>query len=131
MKNLWLLLLATGISAGTLFAQEQKPASVQEQKAVKEDWNKKIKDELKLTDEQVVKYDALSKEYKDKFDALQADASLGQDAQKEKKMALKKEKEAKFMEILTPDQQEKYKVMMKEAKEKMDKEKNKDGKAGY
>ena len=63
MKKLWLLLLATGISAGTLFAQEQKPASVQEQKAVKEDWNKKIKDELKLTDEQVVKYDALSKEY--------------------------------------------------------------------
>ena len=129
MKKLWLLLMATGITAGTLFAQEQKPAPAAEQKEVKQDWDKKIKDELKLTDDQVVKYDALKKEYKNKFDALQSDASLGQDAQKEKKMALKKEKETRFMEILTPEQQEKYKVMMKEAKEKM--EKNKDGKAGY
>ncbi len=128
MKKLWLLLLASGLTAGTVFAQDQKTTAPAEQKDAKQEWEKKIKDELKLTDDQVVKYDALKKEYKDKFDALQADATLSQDAQKEKKMALKKEKETKLLEILTPDQQEKYKELMKQAKDAM--EKKKDGKSG-
>ena len=42
------------------------------------------------------------------MDALAQDASLSMDAQKEKKMALKKEKEGKLFEFLTPEQQQKY-----------------------
>ena len=55
-------------------------------------------------------------EYLGKFDELMKDASLTDDARKEKKMGLKKEKEGKLMEILTPDQQAKYKEMMEKKK---------------
>lgn len=95
-------------------AQEQK-----EMKNEKNEWDKKIKDELKLTDEQVVKYDALNKEYKDKIDAVMKDEGITKEQQKEKKMALKKEKEGKLFEFLTADQQAKYKELMdKKKKEK-------------
>ena len=126
MKKLWLFVMATSFTAVSTFAQEQKetaPEKATAQKEVQQDWDKKIKDELKLTDEQVVKYDALKKEYKEKIDAVMNDASLAKDAQKEKKMTLKKEKEAKLLEILTPDQQSKYKDMMRQNKEAMDKKK--------
>lgn len=80
-------------------------------------WEKKFKEDLKLTDDQSQKFDALNKEYADKMDAISKDATLTADAQKEKKMGLKKEKEARLMEILTPDQQAKY----NEWKESMEK----------
>ena len=95
-------------------AQDQKMAPTAQDRAA---WEKKFKEDLKLTDEQSQKYDALSKDYADKFDAIAKDATLTPDVQKEKKMALKKEKEGKLMEILTPEQQAKYKEM-KEAMEK-------------
>jgi|SRR5215471_1771796 len=93
--------------------QDQKVATAQDRAA----WEKKFKQDLNLTDEQSQKYDALSKEYADKFDAVSKDATLTPDVQKEKRMALKKEKEDKLMAILTPEQQSKYKEM-KEAMEK-------------
>lgn len=97
--------------------QAQDPAKIKQDRA---EWEKKIKDELKLTADQVVKYDALSKEYNDKMDALMGDASLSKDAQKEKKMALKKEKEGKIMEFLTAEQQTKYKEIMDKKKKEME-----------
>lgn len=117
MKKFLLCLVITAMVSTVTIAQEQ----VQDQK-VKQDrteWEKKIKDELKLTADQAVKFDALSKEYNDKMDALMADASLSKDAQKEKKMALKKEKEAKLMEFLTAEQQTKYKELMEKKKKDM------------
>ena len=95
-------------------AQDQKTVTTAQDRAA---WEKKFKEDLKLTDEQSQKYDALSKDYADKFEAISKDATLTPDAQKEKKMALKKEKEGKLMEILTPEQQAKY----KEIKESMEK----------
>lgn len=74
-------------------------------------WEKKFKEDLKLTAEQSEKYDALSKEYSEKIDAIAKDATLDQNAQKDKKMNLKKEKEAKFLELLTVEQQAKYKEL--------------------
>src|SRR5258705_6083080 len=136
MKKLSLLLAVSAIVAVSAVAQEQKettpaPAqkpAAQDQKDVKpaqdqknvQDraaWEKKFKEDLKLTEEQVQKYDALNKEYGEKIEAIAKDASLNADAQKEKKMGLKKEKEAKLLEIFTPEQQAKYKEM-KEAMEK-------------
>src|SRR5687767_4596818 len=111
-------LLLMAIIAATVSA----PALAQEQKDVKQDktaWEKKFKEDLKLTAEQSVKYDALSKEYGAKIDALAGDASLNDESRKEKKMALKKEKEAKLMEFLTPEQQTKYKAIMEEKKKNM------------
>lgn len=115
MKKLMVLMAVTAITA-TVFAQAPAP---KDHKAERAEWEKKIKDELKLTPEQVVKFDALNKEYNDKIDVVAQDGGLSQDAQKEKKMALKKEKEARLLEILTPEQQAKYKELIEQKKKDM------------
>ena len=104
--------------ATSAVAQDVQPAPKTEQSAKQEaiDWEKKVKDELKLTDEQAGKYDAINKEYQAKIDAVLNDASLTKDVQKEKKMALKKEKQAKLMEVLSAEQQAKYKEMVEKKK---------------
>lgn len=114
MKKFLLFLVITAMVSTAALAQDQKNT-----KQDKTEWEKKVKDELKLTDEQTVKYDALNKEYDEKFTALMNDASLTKDVQKEKKMALKKEKEAKMMEFLTVEQQAKYKEIMEKKKKDM------------
>ena len=111
MKKLLLLLLISGMITGVARAQEQK-----EMKADHKEWDQKVKTELKLTDEQIVKYDAISKEYGEKIEALKKDASLTKEVQKEKKMELKKEKQTKLFEFFTPEQQTKYKELMMEKK---------------
>src|SRR5215210_6028247 len=83
MKKILLFALITAMVSSATLAQDQKTV-----KQDKTEWEKKLKEELKLTDEQTVKYDALNKEYNDKISALMSDASLAEDAKKEKKMAL-------------------------------------------
>jgi len=116
MKKFLLLMSVTVIAAATTIAQ---PPTEKDYKKERAEWEKKIKDELKLTDDQVVKFDAVNKEYNDKIDAVAADASIDKDAQKEKKMALKKEKEAKFFDFFTPEQQTKYKELIEKKKKDM------------
>lgn len=111
MKKLVLSLLMTGIIAGVAVAQEQK-----EMKQDAKEWDKKVKTELNLTEEQATKYDAICKEYEGKFEDIKKDASMSKDAQKEKKMELKKEKQAKLFEFLTPEQQTKYTALMDQKK---------------
>jgi hypothetical protein len=120
MKKMLVLLIITAMVTTTSLAQEQKDYTKERM-----EWEKKVKDELKLTPDQVTKYDALNKEYNDKFDALAKDASLSKEAHKEKKMALKKEKETKLFEFLTPEQQTKYKEIMDKKKKEME------GKSGF
>src|SRR5262245_21515364 len=98
MKKLLLLLLVTAMTVSVAVAQDQK-----DYKHERTEWEKNMKDELKLSADQTTKYDALNAEYNVKFDALAQDAGLTKEAQKEKKMALKKEKEAKLFEFLTPE----------------------------
>jgi hypothetical protein len=111
MKKLVLSLLMTGALTGFAFAQDQK-----NMKQDAKEWDKKVKTELNLTDEQATKYDAVCKEYEGKFDEIKKDPSMSKDAQKEKKIALKKEKQAKLFEFLTPEQQTKYTAMMDQKK---------------
>ena len=113
MKKLLLMLTITAFFATVAVAQDQTQTQMKQNHS---EWEKKVKDELKLTPDQTTKYDALSKEYKDKMDALQSDATITKEAQKEKKMALKKEKETKLFEFLTPEQQTKYKSLMEQKK---------------
>jgi len=133
MKRLFLMMVAMAMVSMAAVAQESKDKvaadpKVQTQKEMKSvdmatqkaEWDKKVKDELKLTPEQVTKFDALNKEYGDKMNAVQQDATLNQDAQKEKKMALKKEKEAKLFEIFTPEQQTAYKDLIEKKKKEME-----------
>ncbi len=118
MKKIMLLMVATALVSTAALAQlEQKdPKDHQKEKT---EWENKIKTELNLTQDQVVKIDALNKEYNEKFEAIAKDASLTPDAQKEKKMALKKEKETKFNELLTAEQQAKYKELIEKKKKEM------------
>jgi len=120
MKKLLLSFLVTAFIGGAVVAQDKvtPPQDQTKQDQVKqhEEWDKKVKEELKLTSDQVVKYDALNKEYKPKMDAIVNDATLSADVQKERKMALKKEKEAKLFEFLTPEQQTKYKELIEKKK---------------
>jgi Spy/CpxP family protein refolding chaperone len=108
MKKLLLLVLMSGFIAGAAIAQDQKDMKDHQE------WDKKVKTELKLTDDQTVKYDAVSKEFGDKIDALKKDASLTKDAMKAKKMELKKEKQTKLFEFLTPEQQTKYNQLVEQ-----------------
>lgn len=116
MKKLLFLAVMSTMIAFTAVAQvQQQPPQQQPQKDAKTDradWDKKVKDELKLNPDQTQKYDALSKEYSDKIDAATSDASVPKETQKERKMALKKEKEAKLAEFLTPEQQTKYRELV-------------------
>jgi len=117
MKKVLSLTMAFAIVAITANAQmDQK-----DYKKEKAEWDNKIKTELKLTTEQVTKYDALNKEYDEKFIAISQDATIAKDAQKEKRMALKKEKETKLFEFLTPDQQTKYRELIEQKKKEMEK----------
>ena len=114
MKKFLVCLVITAMVSTAAIAQDQKDV-----KQDRTEWEKKLKEELKLTADQVTKFDAVSKEYNDKIDALMSDATLTKEAQKEKKMALKKEKEGKIMEFLTADQQAKYKEIMEKKKKEM------------
>jgi len=114
MKKLMVLLAISGMVATSSFAQE-KPKDMQHKKA---EWDKKVKEELKLNADQIAKYDALNKEYGDKMTAISNDASLTKDSQKEKMMTLKKEKETKLFGFLTPEQQTKYKEMKEQMMKK-------------
>ncbi len=123
MKKILLCLAVAAIATAPALSQENKATTPQEQKDPKKDrgdWDKKIKDELKLTADQIAKYDALSKEYNEKIDVIVQDASLDKNVQKEKKMALKKEKESKLMEFLTAEQQELYKAIIEKKKKEME-----------
>jgi hypothetical protein len=112
MKKLLMLALSACFMTAIAVAQETKTTKQDEQT----EWDNKVKTELKLTQEQIVKYDAVSKEFGEKMDALKKDASVTPEAQKEKKMELRKEKQAKLFEFFTPEQQTKYTALVEEKK---------------
>jgi len=117
MKKVFFLIVAFVFVGTAAMAQlEQK-----DYKKSQEEWDKKVKEDLKLSSDQVVKYDALNKEYGEKISAVAQDATLSKETQKERKMALKKEKEAKLFEFLTPDQQNKYRELVEQKKKEMEK----------
>ena len=117
MKKVFFLIVPFAFVGTAAMAQlEQK-----DYKKSQEEWDKKVKEDLKLTGDQVVKYDALNKEYGEKMSAVAQDATLSKETQKERKMALKKEKEAKLFEFLTPDQQNKYRELVEQKKKEMEK----------
>lgn len=126
MKKLFVMfammaIVSVGVNAQNQPAQDpQKSAQQDPQKAAQEkaEWDRTVKAELKLNADQTTKYDALSKEFGDKMDALKSDASLDETARKEKKMALKKEKETRLAEFLTPEQQAKYKELVEKKMKK-------------
>ena len=114
-------MIAIAMVSTAALAQLEQKKEQKDYKKERTEWENKIKTELNLTTDQVAKYDALNKEYNEKIDAIVQDASLTPEVQKEKKMALKKEKETKFFELLTAEQQAKYKEIMDKKKKEMNK----------
>ena len=115
-KVLFLLMGIAFVSTAAIAQLDQK-----DYKKSQEEWDKKVKEDLKLTTDQVAKYDALNREYSEKMTAVAQDATLSKETQKERKMALKKEKEAKLFEFLTPEQQNKYREIVEQKKNEMEK----------
>jgi Spy/CpxP family protein refolding chaperone len=113
MKKLLTTLMVSLFVVTVSMAQEQAPKDPKQQHA---EWEKQLKDELKLNPEQTAKFDAVSKEFREKMDALEKDASVDAATQKERKMVLKKEKETRLMEFLTPEQQATYKAFIERKK---------------
>jgi hypothetical protein len=111
MKKLLLSCLIACMFCLPAFAQENKDR--QKEYA---DWQQKIKEELKLTDDQVSKWNALDAEYKDKMNATMQSTSLDKDAQKAKMIELRKEKNARFLELLSADQQANYNQIIEKKK---------------
>ena len=116
MKKTLLLLIASAMVSTAVLAQLEQKKDYSKERT---EWENKVKTELKLSNDQIVKFDALNKEYNEKIELIALDANLSKEAQKEKKMALKKEKEAKLNEILTTEQQTKYKEMVEKKKKEM------------
>lgn len=110
MKKLAMALLVSAFFAAPVFAQNKDKSQAE--------WDNKVKTELRLNPEQVSKYDALSKEYQGKIDAVKKDATLTEAQQKQKKLDLQKEQETKLADFVTPEQLAKYKALMSKRKDK-------------
>jgi Spy/CpxP family protein refolding chaperone len=117
MKKLLLLFIASALVSAAAIAQMDVKKDYKKERT---EWETKIKTDLNLTADQSAKFDALNKEYNEKIDAIAMDATTDKAALKEKKMALKKEKETKLFEILTAEQQTKYKEIMEKKKKDME-----------
>lgn len=121
MKKIVMSMLMLATVTGTVVARDNSGSSTSKSYAqTQDDWEKKLRDDLKLTPDQAPKYDAVTKEFKTKIEALKQDVTLTKEAMKEKKMTLMKEKETRLFEFLTTEQQAKY-------KEWIDKKKKDDG----
>lgn len=116
MKKLLVSCILAAIFSLPAFAQENKEKDKQKEYA---EWQQKVTDELKLTADQVSRWNALDAEYKEKTTATMQSQDLDKDAQKAKMMELRKEKHARFLELLSAEQQAKYtELIEKKKKEK-------------
>ncbi len=91
----------------------------------------KLKNELGLTKQQEQKMKEINQEFKSGLQAIRHDSTLTQAQRQEKGRALMEDRKKKINEVLTPDQQAKYKQWSKEGdkrgkKKKGDKEKDDD-----
>jgi hypothetical protein len=94
-------------------AQENKEKDKHKEYA---EWQQKVKDDLKLMDDQVSRWNALDTEYKEKMNATMQAQGIDKDAQKAKMIELRKEKHSKFMELLSAEQQTKYNEIIEKKK---------------
>ncbi len=123
-KYLFLALMSATLSTAAVAqseSQSQSQGQQQDPKHDREEWDRKVKEELKLTAEQITSYDAISKEFHDKLTALESNSSLDKDAIKQQKMQLKSEKVSRINQILTPEQQTRFKELIDKKKSESDK----------
>lgn len=118
MKKFFVLFAMMAIVSASAIAQDQAHQDPQKAAKDKTEWDQKVKSELKMSADQSAKFDALNKEFAPKMEAIKSDASLNDEARKEKKMALMKEKQTRLAEFLSADQMTTYKRLVDEKMKK-------------
>jgi hypothetical protein len=124
MKKAFVTALVIAASVCTAFAQDQKadaPGNVvvvkeSDQKSYEakqaQDWQNLLVTELKLTDEQMKKIAEMDKAFGDRRMAISKNTELTDEVKAERKEALLKARDKQFLQLLTADQQAKYKELV-------------------
>lgn len=117
-KLIVILLIITGCQLAAS-AQEKRDTIRGENKVAQ---RVKMKNELGLSKEQGKKMKELNEGFKTRLQAIKNDSTLTTEQRKEKNQVVLEERKQKVNEILTPDQQAKYRQLgkdnMKERKQK-------------
>ena len=77
-----------------------------------QNWQNLLVTELKLTDEQVKKIADMDKAFGDRRVAITKNTELTDEEKTERKAALLKARDRQFLQLLTPDQQARYKELV-------------------
>lgn len=95
----------------------------QQQQALKDSAQKrqdrKLKEQLGLSNEQVVKVRELQRGFREKMKAIQEDVNQTVQQQRDRTRELWESQQKNWQEVLTPEQLEKYKSLMQERMRKM------------
>lgn len=116
-KTIILAAFIGAISISTTYAQNDPPVEKEKTTAMegkKHGGGMEMFKDLNLTPEQQTKIKGINEEIKTKVQGIKTDATLNEDAKKEKMAALKKEKNKKIFALLTNEQKEKMRAKMKE-----------------
>jgi len=106
MKRNFILSIVLGLFlVGGLNAQDQQSFQQRRQQQIDD-----LKKELVLTKDQVVKFDAIYKEASEKMTAAREAAGDDREAMRAKMTELNKDRDAKIVKILTPEQVTKFKA---------------------
>ena len=109
--------MALGLTAFSASAQDkppgEKPAAPAPNREQVRAAGGRIATELKLTDEQKPKFEAVMKDAAEKRKAIRDDASLTPEQRREKSQAIGEETKTKLKGILTPEQMTKYEELLK------------------
>ncbi|MEP7258640.1 MAG: hypothetical protein ABI687_09630 [Flavitalea sp.] len=112
--------------AMTIGAQAQDSLKTKEHHGGGGGHHKEMYKDLDLTAEQKQDAKKLNADFKVKMDAVKNDASLSEDARKDKKKAVFQERQEAFKNLLTADQKVKFDEQQKQMKEKRMKHAGKD-----
>jgi Spy/CpxP family protein refolding chaperone len=127
MKKTLLTALVVCASVCGAFAQDQKAKTSTDATVVKEaeqkspevkaqEWQKLLETELKLTEEQKTKIAELNKAFDERQQGMENNASYTEEFKAERRVVLKKAREAQIMKLLTAEQQAKYKELLEAKK---------------
>lgn len=95
----------------------QPPVGAPGQRTGVQNYREKIATELKLTDDQKQKWEAIFKEQAEKAKAVHADTALSGPDRMAKVKEMRDSTDAKIKALLTPEQQEKWKAMREKMRE--------------
>ncbi|GAB3413215.1 Spy/CpxP family protein refolding chaperone [Niabella aquatica] len=120
-KTIFLAAIFSAFSITAIYAQDGPPPAKDKKEAAGKERRgpggmgmMEMYKDLNLTKDQEEKIKKINEEQRSKFEELRNDNSLSDDARREKRMAMMKERTEKVNAVLTKEQQEKLEAKMKE-----------------